>query len=617
MAIRGYTQATYMSSGSGTVAWPSGTVAGDTAWLGMAGTLSSTPKRQPTDTTGWQLAKKTPSTQSWVKVLSAADLAQPLAVQGCIAFLVTLPGQWRLGQVTEKTGANMSSAAGQLIVFGRGKSALTPATGKLGTDVQNAAYSNRYNNVWSLAATATGFLQLATGFNGTDSDGFEMIPPAAPSAPVLSAPASGAQVNPAIANTFSWLHQSLAGRSQGSYKLRLREVGAGSWSYLVSGTLTGTETAVAGSAQQATLNASALTSAHNYEWSVATTEDGVNWSPWAASQPFSAVAAPVVTAVTVSAPAGDVTPDVSYTKAVGSGVQTAYQVAVTPSASTDPTVGTIYDSGVVSGTDNPVTIPDLRQWTNGQDLKFWVRIWQTGGLASQWVSGTGTVSWTPPSAPTAVVATDGRPLSVAISGLTVGMLTQLQSSEDGGLTWVDQLTLTPASTTVTVDQPLAAYGVSTVWRVRRADTTGRWSSWTVSAAAASSDRCSYWVGDDGQWINVRVREDDPGQLVQDAATYYPLSDGYARIDYSAEHGWAGQMVLRVPTAAEVEAIIAFLRTHAVWTMRWVPDRGLDGSMVSRPVTRMARSSLISLDRLTQAAIQNRLMPLSWVEQGPA
>lgn len=614
MAIRGYTQAAYQSSGAGTIAWPSGTVAGDTAYLGVAGTLSSTPKRQPTDTTGWQLAKTTPSTKSWVKVLTSADIANPLAFQGCIGFLVTLPGAWRLGQVTEKPGATMSNAAGQLIVFGRGKSALTPAAGKLGTDVQNPAYGNRYNNVWSLAASATGFLQLASGFNGTDSDGFELIPPDAPAAPTLTAPSSGVQVNRTLALSFSWLHQSLAGRAQGAYKLRLRAVGAGSWSYLVGGTLTGTETAVTGAAQSATLNASTLTAATDYEWSVSTTEDGTNWSAWATSQTLTAIAPPSVSSVTVSAPAGDLTPDVSYSATMGTGVQTAYQVMVTPSASTSPDVGTIWDSGVVQGADNPVTVPDEMQWTNGQALKFWLRVWQTGGVPSAWASGTGTVSWTPPSAPTSVVATDGQPLTIAVTGLTAGLPVQIQYSIDSGTTWTDSPTITPTGSSLTVAQPLAPFGTPTIWRARRADANGRWSSWTVSAAVTPSDRCSYWLGDSGDWIKVSLSEEHPGQVSQDIAVYPPLAGGPPRVDYSPERGWAGQMLLLIETAAEVAAIVAFLRAHDVWTMRWPVDGIGNDSDYSPPPTRMARASQISLERLTQIATQCRTMPLSWVEQ---
>ncbi len=617
MAIRGYTQAAYQSSGAGTIAWPAGTVAGDTAYLGVAGTLSSTPKRQPTDTTGWQLVKVTPSTKSWMKVLTSADIAAALPFQGMIGFLITLPGQWRLGQVTEKPGANMSNAAGQLIVFGRGKSALTPAAGKLGTDVQNAAYGNRYNNVWSIAATATGFLQLAATFNGTDSDGIEMIPPAAPSAPILSAPVAGAQVDPAVANVFSWLHQSLAGRASTAYKFRIRVVGAGSWSYLVSGTLTGTETSVAGSAQEATMNASVLTSGNTYEWAVSTTEDGTNWSAWATSQQIPAVSAPVVTGVTVSAPAGDVTPDVSYAKTIGSGVQTAWQSIVTPSTSADPTIGPIYDSGVVAGTDNPFTIPDLMQWTNGQALKFWVRIWQTGGLASAWVSGTGTVSWTPPSAPATVVASNGRPTTVAITGLTVGMTTQIQSSEDAGATWVDQPLIVPGSTSVTVAQPMVGYGISTIWRARRADSSGRWSAWTTSAAFTSSDPNSYWQGDDGAWIQARVEKEDPIRYIQAVQVHTPISGGMSRVDYSPESGRAGKTDLLLLSAAEVNAMIAFLWTHDVWTARRVAESDGFGVTVARPLIRMARASEMSLEHLAQIAAQHRRLPLAWVEQGPA
>ena len=214
--LRGWTQGVYWSAASGTLAWPSGTVAGDTALLHVGGTTSSTPKRQPTDATGWQLAKRTPSTKTWIKVLTASDVASPLAVLGSVGAMETFPGAWRLGQVTNEPGATMSSASSHLIVYGRGRNAnaLTPSVGKLGVDFLNASYLNRANAIWSLAATSPGFLQLASGFNGSDSDGFELIPPAAPASAVLTSPSVGAQVDPAVPNSVGWQHQSLAGRTQ-------------------------------------------------------------------------------------------------------------------------------------------------------------------------------------------------------------------------------------------------------------------------------------------------------------------------------------------------------------------------------------------------------------------
>lgn len=614
--LRGWTQGVYWSAASGTLAWPSGTVAGDTALLHVGGTTSSTPKRQPTDTTGWQLANTTPTTKAWLKVLTASDVASPLAVLGSVGAMETFPGAWRLGQVTEKPGATMSTPGSHLIVYGRGRNAnaLTPSVGKLGVDYLNAAYLNRANAIWSIPATAVGYLQLAGAFNGSDADGFELIPPAAPASAVLTSPSAGVQVNPAVLNAVGWQHQSLAGRTQSAYKVRVRAQGAATWSYLVGGALTATETAVAGDTQTAPINAGALTSPTIYEWSVSTTEDGTNWSTWADTSTFQAITAPVVTSVTVSAPAGDVTPDVSYTRTLGAGVQTAYQVAVTPATSTSPTVGPIHDTGVVSAVDNPVTIPDRLQWANGQALRFWVRVWQTGGMASQWAYGSGTVSWTPPSAPTAVVPVDGSPLQVTVAGLVAGLPMRLQTSTDG-TTWTDVVATTATSATMTIDQPLAGYGVPTLWRAARADANGRWSTWTTSVAVATMDRSAYWVSDDGlTWLRVCLAKDLPGRLSQDFAVWQTLAGGVPRVDRSAERGWAGEMSVRLPTRAEAEAAIAWLRTHDVWRMRWNPEADATGARVAGDVRRIARTSQIGLDRLAQIAIQHRTMPVSWVEQ---
>lgn len=604
-----YAQAAYTANGASTVAWPAGTVVGDTAWLGVASTTSSTPKRQPTGG-DWELAKTTPSTKTWLKILTAADLAQPLAVLGHIPFLITLPGAWRLGVVTERPGATMSDPNGVLIVFGRGKSALTPTAGKLGADVQNPAYSNRYNNVWFAQATTTGYLSVAGTFNGTDSDGFELIPPSAPAAAVLTSPAPGVQINPGATTTFGWLHQSLAGRGQSAHKVRLREVGAATWSYISGGTLTATETAVASSSQTATLNAGQLLAGHTYEWSASTTEDGVNWAEWPASSTIYAVKPPIVTAVAPSSPVGDVTPEVAWAGTAGTGILTAYQLRITPAVATSPDVGTIYDSGTVAGIDNPILVPD-QQWVNGQTLRFWVRTWQSGGLASAWTYGSGTVSWTPPSAPTAVVPVDGSPLQVTVAGLVAGLPMRLQTSTDG-TTWTDVVATTVTGATMTIDQPLAGYGVPTLWRAARADANGRWSAWTASIAVSTADQSTYMVGDDGTWLRVCLAEDAPGRIEQDVVVHYPLS-GPPRIDWSDERGWAGQVTLDLPTRADVDAALTWLRTHRVWTMRWSPERGA-GLMQDRHTIRMGWASIFALERLDQNRIQHRRLPISWVEQ---
>lgn len=616
MALRGWTQGIYWPAGAGTLAWPAGTIAGDTVLLHVGATTSSNPKRQPRDASSWQSCQRTPSTQTWLKWLTAADIASPLPVLGCVGALEVFPGAWRLGQVTNEPGATMSSASSHLIVYGRGRNAnaLTPSVGKLGVDFLNASYLNRANAIWSLAATSPGFLKLASGFNGSDADAFELIPPAAPAAPTLTSPSAGAQLDPAIANAVRWSHESLAGREQAGSKVRIRLQGATTWSYLVGGSSTAVETSVTSSAQSAPINANSLTSPNVYEWSVSTTEDGINWSPWADTSTFQVIAAPSVTSVTVSAPAGDVTPSVSYTRTIGSGVQVAYQVVVTPATSTSPEVAPIHNTGVVVGVDNPVEIPDRRQWINSQPLKFWVQVWQTGGMRSAWTPGAGTVTWVPPSAPTSVVAADGRPPRVSVSGLTSGLLWQLQASADGGATWVDQGTRSATAATVAVDQPLTAYGVATIWRARRADATGRWSDWTTSVALASTDRSPYMVADDGTWLRVRYTKEGPTQISQTVTVHQMLAGGPPRVDYSPPRGMAGDLRIWLPTAADVADMERFLQDHTVWTMRWAPERNDRSRTVeARPVTRMARAERISRDRL-QAAVQHRFLPLSWVEQ---
>ena len=83
-------------------------------------------------------------------------------------FASATSGVGAAGANTETPGATMPVAGACLLMFGRGKSALTPATGKLFTDVVNPSYDNRRNNVWFRAGTVVGYLAVDGTFNGTE-----------------------------------------------------------------------------------------------------------------------------------------------------------------------------------------------------------------------------------------------------------------------------------------------------------------------------------------------------------------------------------------------------------------------------------------------------------------
>jgi len=63
VSLRGTTQGVYRSSGSGTVAWPSGTVAGDLAVLALLEDKDGKPDSKPL-VDGWTLRQSGPSALS-------------------------------------------------------------------------------------------------------------------------------------------------------------------------------------------------------------------------------------------------------------------------------------------------------------------------------------------------------------------------------------------------------------------------------------------------------------------------------------------------------------------------------------------------------------------------
>lgn len=93
------------------------------------------------------------------------------------------------------------------------------------------------------------------------------------------------------------------------------------------------------------LPASTLTANAAYTWSVGTQwVSGWMWSPARALYPDTP---PTLSTPTVSSPAGDLSPTVSWTASPGTGVITASACGWTPAAATEPGAGALRDSGVV------------------------------------------------------------------------------------------------------------------------------------------------------------------------------------------------------------------------------------------------------------------------------
>ncbi len=622
VALRGATQGAYRSSATGTVAWPAGTAANDYALLCVTSTTSSSPKKEPADTTGWELKKTTPTSKTWGKRLTAADIAAPLSVLGYVEFLQTFTGCRGVGNVTEQPGATMSAVGAGLAVFGRDTSALTPATGKLHTDVRNPAYHNRYNNVWFRAGTAVGYLALDGACNADDTDGFELLPEIVPSAPILSSPAVGAMLDPAAAAVLAYVHQPASGAAQQARKVRIREVLTATWYYVeAAGTLTVTETAVSSATQSATINASALTTAKTYEWTAATSDDGTNFGDYATVSTFSTASKPTVDSITVTSVAETLTPSVAWTMTAGVGAQAAYRVRLCPSAHATP-ASPVWDSGVQSSADLSVTADADAGWTNGATLYAWVEVRDAG----QWSvatkdDATCTVAWTPPTAPSGVTAANqaSGPLRVTVAGITAGYdRLQIQRSTDAGTTWADIVILTPDATSEVVDVPQAGYQVSTLYRARLMNTVSDvelWSAWTtIAEAVASTDTGAYLVSADGQtYVAVRIRKVSDERTVQAATVTYGIGATRGRVDKAVAAGKAGAVALITSTPADKAAVEAFLGANRTCWLRWNPERH-GATYYDKPARLIAHTSAWSEDYLAQAAITQREIPMGWIEQ---
>lgn len=417
----GSTVGPYWSGNSGTLAWPGGSAAGHVAVVNVYGTTSSA---RTLAASGWINFKHTPSTDHFWKVLTSTDVASALVVSaGYAAALTVYSGAGRIGAVsdlgTSNPGATTTAADSMVHVSGRGKTTLTPS-GSLGSDVVLTAYSNRHYNLWVLTGSAIGWYGL-TGFNGTDSTSVEIVPTAGPSAPTISAPLAAYVVSAAAACVLSWVHRSAQNGTPDGYSVKIVKDGATTYYLTGAGALTATVTTVGSSAQTATVAAGQLVSGSTYVMTVQTSEGGV-WSAWSPSVTFSAITAPTVSTVTVSSPAGTLTPAVSWTESVTGG-QSAYQVRICLAADSAPDVP-LWDSGAVSGPDLSDAAPAIN-WANGQSLKAWVRV-QQPGLWSAWVASSAfTVSWTPPAAPSTVTAANqaSGPLRVTVAGVTAPALT--------------------------------------------------------------------------------------------------------------------------------------------------------------------------------------------------
>lgn len=606
VVLRGWTQMTAQAS-SVSVAWPAGTAAGDVAVVVTDG--GSTLAQR-----GWTSHVE----GVFAKTLVAADYAAPLLVDDTLAALQVFSGARGIGSTRYRTGSaglTLSEAGAGLLVHGwsqRWDGDIDPDTARLGDKVDHEHYMNA---VWWVAGTATGYL----GLSGTDRDAsyvsYEVLPMTVPAAPIVTGPTAGSYVDAAAAIGVSWI-----AAGQTAVKVKLTKVSDSSVVYLLAdGTVTATETAITTSLLSASIDAGVLTAGQAYDLRIATA-NAAGWGAYSTASRFTPLARPTVDTITVTSPAGDLSPTVAWTMTAGMGVQQGYRVRLCPSADAAPTAP-VWDSGVRSGAALAVTAPADTAWANGADLYAWVDVMD----GAQWSASTRddatcVVSWAPPATPSAITATNvaGGPLQVSV---TRGMLTvELWYKPSGAddYTYLSYMSGSVADPAV-FDVPQAGYGVAIEYAARtRSIVEGQtlYSGWRVTAApVASTDMGAYLVSttDCTDYLPVRVAEDGRRVLAQGVATSYGWSAGFARVDRSLSAGQSGSTVLISDTTTDRAAVVAWLTGRAVWWMRWNPERH-ESTYADVPATRMAMSSAVSWQRLAQVAIQHRHVSFDWVEQ---
>ena len=591
------------------ISWPAGTAAGDVAVLVLTDSDGRAPASGPS---GWTFGRR----YVWWRVLTAADVAAALSAPAVVVGVVVWAGAGVPSSSTRQSSVSVP-AGGAAFFAGVEWWGNNPggATGRLGAVLTLSAIDVAVG-MWGYTAAAAG----VSGVSGASPDaswsGLVFPALAGPAVPTLVSPTSGQQVASAAAVALQWVHNSTVGGVQTAYRAQVRAVGAGSWSYVAAdGTLNASVQTVTSAAGSASINAGLLTAGASHEWSVSTQEAGV-WSAAAAVGTFVPVASPSVSSVSVSSPLGTLAPAVSWSAAAGVGGLTAFQVLVTLSGGSPD--APLYDSGVQVGAGSAWTVPARSDWTNGGSYKAWVRVAQAGGLWSPWVSGSFTVSWTAPAAPSSVTVAQGSPPVVTIGSVPSGHGVGVQWSSDAGATWTTLATLAAgAAGSRSLAVPLAPFGAGVLFRASSILTSGGVdlvSAWTTSAPFTSADEAAYLVSasDPAEYVRVSISSDGGRSVIQSVAVWSPLGGARVRVDRTVPQGESGTTTLQTETDADTQTLLSWLTGDAFW-LRWNPETQAGVKLGMAP-TLMAVADTPARERIAQIPIGWRRITFPWVEQ---
>jgi len=603
VALRGYTQGSRISGGV-TVPWPAGTVAGDVALIHIGG-ASRAPDLASTDGGGW-----TPvGHKAWFRVLTSADVALTgPAVTGSHVKLQTFSGAGGVGRTSSQNGLTTTVPGGGVWFDGaRPSSGIAPSTYRLGAEWTDG--SGWAQAAFFVPAASAGWVALPGVASGVEAYSYEILPLSAPAAPTLVAPLAGATVDEGKPVAFSWQHQS----QQPQIGFRLQTFrNSDAWTRYATGSgLWSDDDTVVISGQQS-ITMTGVPSGD--QWRVQT-QSAQGWSAWSPWRSWTLREAPTLGPVTVAAPAGDLSPEVSWSVTSSWSDPVAHRVRVTLAGASSPDQGAIYDSGVLSNAVSPDVIPSSTPWTSGAAMRVWLDVWDNYGLTSQ-ASATFTVSWTPPAAP-GISAAVGDPPLVTVTGLTVGQPVQVEQRLDG-VTWTPLVSTTATATSMAFGSPLAMTGQPVAFRARTStvvDGVTLWSNWSPIASVVQAPLCGYLVDDTDRsvYLRVHLRSDEERVRIQGITVSVGLGATSARIDSTVEAGQSSTTVFATGDEAERAALMAWLAARAVWWITWPPNRG-----EPLPSLRVARTSARREQRRHQTILSGEYdVPVSWVEQSGA
>ena len=623
-ALVGYVQQAWNTTGQATLTLTAmtapggGTVAAAVGQMAVVeGSHASTSSPLPA---GWKLA----ADSLWWKMLTADDIADgSVLVKSRLTSLSVLSGAAGMGRTTDQAQVLVRSSGGGAIFRGiteRWQSSLgVGSTYRIGAETTSAEDQHKHA-IYFRPAAAAGYLDLPGANDDASFRAYEVLAPAAPLAPLSLLPEAGAAVNRNAPVTLAFEHRSAAGLPQTGVTIRIRVAG-GTWGSLkADGTIAAGDTSqvIATAAGEVSIAAGVLTAGTSYEW-IPYTRDAAGTSPAGVTRTLVARVLPTAV-VTFTTTFGDRSPVVSWVVTPGTGTLQGWQLRICPAA--DATADSpIWDSGLVAGSATSVELPATIPWVNGASYKAWMQPTDSALSGVFHASSAQTVAWTPPAAPSSIVASLGSPPTVLVSGIPgPSVSVEVQASPVGVDDWATLATRQSPGASLTIGHPLAPFAVARRYRARAwavVDTVLQPSAWVGSSPITSDDLGAYLVAADGS-AYVAVQVSDAGALVpiQGYARSGGLGDTVQRIDRTPVAGYRSWWEVETDTPDDEATVIGWLTDPdrpALW-LRPHPEQPFVGGPIGLAALLTAVETAPAPERLVQAARTMRRIKWEWITQ---